>query len=253
MCKSLSYSWVRVAFCFLVAISSVITPVQAQGLQSELWTKNETLLTSTAIATALGLSLFDESVRRQFQEHRSNGWDNASDVITTAGHPLTALGLSAALWGIGHERNDAQLTETGLLAFRAVALSQAFTLTSKIIVGRSRPKVDSDAYTFDPFSLDDDDQSLPSAHTASAFALASILARRSDGDYAPFVYYGFATLVGVSRIEQDEHWLSDVVVGALIGELSARLIINWKLSKNSSIAITPSPNQGFVAKFGLVW
>jgi len=68
-------------------------------------------------------------------------------------------------------------------------------------------------------------QSFPSGHTAGAFASATTLA----AFYPPAraVFFGVATAAGVNRIVKHQHFLSDVVAGALVGHLVAV----WLLSR----------------------
>jgi len=240
--------------CLLFPLGAVASEsLFSYGQRPGIWTTDETILTGTVLTAAVGLSFLDESVHQRFQNSRTEGWDNISDAITTVGHPLTTLGISAVLWGLGQQHNNEYLAETGNLAFRAVALSQVGALTGKVLFGRARPGTAGDAYSFKPLSLDADDQSLPSAHTASAFALAAVLAKRSTTQYSPYIYYGLAALVGLSRIEQDKHWMSDVVMGALVGELSARVVLNWNLNKKTSLTVIPLVDRGFAFRVGLTW
>ena len=68
--------------------------------------------------------------------------------------------------------------------------------------------------------------SFPSGHATSAFCAAALL---SDGDekWAP-LYYGLALVVAWSRVHVRIHHASDVVagmaIGALLGELSRRMV-----------------------------
>ena len=57
-----------------------------------------------------------------------------------------------------------------------------------------------------------------SGHTAYSFAFASAFAHEyADTGWVPFVAYGLAGAVGLSRIHDDKHWTSDVVLSALVG------------------------------------
>lgn len=58
--------------------------------------------------------------------------------------------------------------------------------------------------------------SMPSGHTSTMFASASVLAH-SYGYKVGIPMYLLATLTGLSRINDDKHWLSDVIAGATIG------------------------------------
>ena len=213
--------------------------LQSSRATSSLWTSDETTLTFGVLAGAAAFSLLDESIRHQVQKNHSESAHDVADGVALAGHAAVTLGLSGVLWGVGTWAGDEHLASTGVQALEAIALGQVGCAMMKVTFGRKRPDPSEDAAFFKPFSLDDDFQSLPSSHTASAFALASVLAKRSDTPYAPLGYYGLATLVGLARIYQDEHWTSDVIVGALVGELAGRLVVHWNEEKRQSVLITP--------------
>jgi membrane-associated phospholipid phosphatase len=74
------------------------------------------------------------------------------------------------------------------------------------------------AYTFDAF---------PSGHTATAFSIAAVFASQyNETKVVPILFYSGATLVGISRLTEHEHWASDVFVGALLGYLSGKQVVN---------------------------
>lgn len=84
--------------------------------------------------------------------------------------------------------------------------------TSKFSIGRKRPDGSSNL-------------SLPSGHTAEAFANAEFL-RMYVGKKQPWVAvlgYAIAAGTGFLRIYNNRHWFSDVVAGAAVGYGSARL------------------------------
>jgi hypothetical protein len=66
----------------------------------------------------------------------------------------------------------------------------------------------------------------PSGHTATAFSIATVFATQySDIKAVPILCYSAATAVGISRLTEHEHWASDVFVGALIGYLSGKQVV----------------------------
>jgi len=67
--------------------------------------------------------------------------------------------------------------------------------------------------------------SFPSGHTATAFTGAHILFReyRESSPWISITGYATATLVGVMRILNRKHWVSDVVTGAGVGILSVEI------------------------------
>jgi hypothetical protein len=65
--------------------------------------------------------------------------------------------------------------------------------------------------------------SFPSGHTATAFMTATMLSKEY-GYLSPWVSigaYSIATATGLTRVANNKHWLSDVMVGAGIGILSS--------------------------------
>ena len=68
-------------------------------------------------------------------------------------------------------------------------------------------------------------QSFPSGHTLSAFASATVLSAFYPG--AEPVFYVVATATGINRIVSHQHFLSDVVAGALLGHFLALLLLRW--------------------------
>ncbi len=233
-----------------VAAAAGERPLHLEGL----WTEQETWLTLGVLAGAGLLSLADEDIRREVQRDDDNTLESLADGFNLLGHPLTGLGISATLWGAGALRHDRELAETGQMALEAVLLGQVVAVGVKVAVGRLRPGDEQDAWSFRPFALESEHDAFPSGHTATAFALAGILSRRSDAHWAPWLYYGLAGLVGAARIYDDEHWASDVAVGALVGELAAR--VTWHFHQHNPgffLGAGPVGRDGAGVRLALRW
>ena len=91
--------------------------------------------------------------------------------------------------------------------------------------------VDSDH--FDAFEIKD--SSFPSGHTAVAFSLASSLSRDIKGHWDDVAFYGAASLTGLARMNDNKHWLSDVVAGATLGIFAGK----WATRGNSRVSASP--------------
>ncbi|MCY7363437.1 MAG: phosphatase PAP2 family protein, partial [Ignavibacteria bacterium] len=59
--------------------------------------------------------------------------------------------------------------------------------------------------------------SFPSGHTTVAFAVSAVLAERINTWWARVGLYSLAAATAYSRIYDNKHWLSDVVLGSIIG------------------------------------
>ncbi len=88
-----------------------------------------------------------------------------------------------------------------------------------VAVGRDRPSEEEGPLGFEPF---EGHASFPSGHAAYAFAIAGAIDEATDGPLPAILGYAAAALVGVSRVYDDRHWLSDVAIGALVGMWTAR-------------------------------
>ena len=98
-----------------------------------------------------------------------------------------------------------------------------------------------------------DNHSFPSGHVALAFTGAELL-RSEYGTGYGIAGYTVATGIAFLRLYNNRHWLNDVIMGAGIGILSAKigcwllpferkiLKINNKNSNNSTIALAPTYN-----------
>ena len=83
--------------------------------------------------------------------------------------------------------------------------------------------------------------SFPSGHTANAFAGATMLSIEYGETYkwVPYVSYGVATGIGVMRMANNKHYISDVLFGAGLGILSMKVAYfthqyQWNKSKSTA-------------------
>ena len=82
-------------------------------------------------------------------------------------------------------------------------------------------------------------RSLPSGHTSGSFALAAVI-KYLYGDLPGYLAYGMAAFVGSTRINDNKHYLSDVVSGAILGILIGRSFahqhqLEWSVQPNPEI------------------
>ena len=207
----------------------------------------EGLLGTLAAAGAIGLTYsFDEEIRSDVQGIKSDNLDTAADVGSFLGNPLFHLGVAGAFYVGGILADAPKYEELGEMLGEAALLADAVTFVLKEATGRARPSLNRGRDSFRPFQFASDFDSLPSMHTASSFAFASVLAATSENVFAKIGYYTAATFVGFSRIYQDKHWASDVVLGAIIGELCGRVVTSYHATAGQRrLTIVPTAaNEG---------
>jgi len=108
----------------------------------------------------------------------------------------------------------------------------------KFAVGRVRPGFSQSPREFRPF---DGPSSFPSGHTAAAFALAGSLALETSPAAGVVLLLG-AGGTAWSRINDNKHWLSDVVSGAVMALLAVWIVHRRDRGRTPSVPPpTPSP------------
>ena len=188
-------------------------------------------------------SLQDPDIRaNKFFDKAGKG----AEAISTPGSFI----IGGSLYAAGKLTNHPDLSDLGWHGTEAVVVASGVTSLLKGLLGRSRPYVHSDTLPRDFRFLrgfgrntamrDDgkpaksgDFQSFPSGHTTTAFAAAAAVTsemRRMHPGSVIFVapaLYGGATLVGLSRMYHNNHWASDVALGAAIGTFSGLKVVRY--------------------------
>jgi membrane-associated phospholipid phosphatase len=187
-------------------------------------------------ATTTFLIAADESIRRSVKSYADvHGW--VHDVGSTVTHVggIGAWAAAGAFYGAGIIFRDDRAKGTGSLA--SAAMLQSFLVVSVIkgLSGRQRPCYEDGAdhwagpvAFFKRYEKGNDGlyNSFPSGHAAAAFSLATVVALQyRHRPWVAVLAYALAAGVGLSRMTEDRHWTSDVLVGAVIGHLVARLVV----------------------------
>ena len=135
-----------------------------------------------------------------------------SNIIITAGTGISAL-----------VTKNKKLEKATILLIGSHLINDFATHQLKVSFQRHRPSTGDPYNTFDWREGNKINQSFVSNHTSNAFTTATVFALCfPDKKWVPIVAYSTASIVGLSRIYQNAHWTSDVVVGAAIGFLSAQ-------------------------------
>ncbi|BAF70524.1 phosphoesterase, Pap2 family [Nitratiruptor sp. SB155-2] len=159
---------------------------------------------------------FDIQIAQYFHTHSFAFFK----IITHLGNAVPYL-----LFGLGiyllYRKKDPLFAKKGVFLIFAIILSGIVTTLLKITIGRPRPKIYFHDHLYNPqfFQFKAAYWSMPSGHTTTIFAAMVAL----GFIYPKFRYFFWivAILVGLSRVVLTQHFLSDVIVGALIGTLCA--------------------------------
>ena len=132
-------------------------------------------------------------------------------------------------------KNKKLLQTTGLIS-ESFLFSLLISGTTKLILGRSRPYMNKGSKDFNFFSFSDnkDFRSMPSVHTSSAFAMITVITTQYNYWWVKVPSYGFLTGVVFQRIHDHKHWVSDVIIGGLIGYSVAKILLEKYDRKNTA-------------------
>lgn len=121
--------------------------------------------------------------------------------------------------------------------FLSVALSAFATDMLKYVIGRGRPFVGgkADPFIFIPFEGTGAYASLPSAHAATAFALA--FAVSALWPRLRVFMFTYAIVIVLTRLVLLAHHPSDVTAGALVGMIGAMAVRYWFAERRLAFAI----------------
>ena len=154
----------------------------------------------------------DEEVRRVVLKTDKGFVDDSMSFFSRLGDKEVAIPLMLAI-------PDKELRKD---AFLGVSSTMLITEVIKCSVGKTRPNTG--RRDFEPFS---GYKSFPSGHATGAFALATAVSEHYP-KYKVYVYT-IATLVAVSRLYEDKHWITDVAVGSAIGHYGTKFVLKkWK-------------------------
>jgi membrane-associated phospholipid phosphatase len=154
-------------------------------------------------------------------------------------------------------------------ALKAIQYSTIITqLGLKTVFGRNRPHRPLSETAIAPWTNDNWDffnkrkeylfaspeaSAFPSLHTTAYFAIAKVFQMEYDNYWIP---YSFMSIVYMAEMKKHNHWVSDLVVGGIVGTLIGKSIVlsSWKKrnidgviqdKKNISFNIVPQYSNDF--------
>lgn len=200
---------------------------------------------------AAAVSMFDVNIARFFAEsslhrHRLDVASHRTSAVTETLLMITG----SSLWAIGRLSHGTATADVALHATESVASGAAFIQIIRGIGGRARPFVvvdtgdarDSNQYEFDWFHgfRSYDYRSFPSMHAMASFAAATALSKEMQAHrmryreiLSPMLFIA-ATASPAARMYLDEHWASDIALGALIGIFAGQKTVTYSHSHSQT-------------------
>jgi membrane-associated phospholipid phosphatase len=138
---------------------------------------------------------------------RKTWLDHSMPMVSALGDGLTEAGFAALAAELGPTR----LARTSVVAIQALAIAGVYGEGLKLAAWSNRPYENDTGHYFWDFGQPT--QGMPSGHSFSAFAAAEVY----GAEYGREWTYPLAALVAYSRVYNQQHWPSDVVVGSILG------------------------------------
>ena len=193
------------------------------------WMKTGVLVLATGLAFSL-----DPKIKEEVYYQHTPALDNATGFGEKYGSISYAGILSGGIYLTGKIIGNKSLATTGRMLTESVLYSGLAVSLLKYTVGRSRPYTNEGPITMFSYSFQEANVSFPSGHTATAFAISTVLANRINNPIATVALYGLAGFTGYQRIYDNKHWFSDVFVGAAIGYFIGSSIVNSEENRKSN-------------------
>lgn len=149
---------------------------------------------------------------------------------------LTSVSVLRALQASSDKTRDYQQLEYVLTSY---GTSLALAGSLKYLVGRTRPD-GSNRYSF------------PSGHTTLAFTTAEVT-RQLYGNGWGGAAYALAILTGIERIQDERHWLGDVVTAAILSTTIARSLAPGKVESSTLGDLALIHSKSGTPMFTLLW
>jgi len=232
---ALACAWIAAA---PLAAQDLAKPDTASQRSARLFTRRDAYIAGAFAAGAVAMFPVDRTLASHLQDSTVQANQFLSHAATAArrvGSP-GALVLPLVTYVGGRVLHKPRVADLGLHTFESVVMAEMLTDLAKVAAGRARPEKDPEApfdYRFGRGFSNHAFASMPSGHTTAAFAAASA-ATAEVGEHWPrhktvvgITLYTAAGLVGLSRMYNNQHWASDVVVGAAVGTFSGWKVVGY--------------------------
>jgi membrane-associated phospholipid phosphatase len=228
-------------------LSPVVRVASAQadsGKARSLFTWRDGVLAAGFTIGTIAIRPLDKSAANALQEPSRQHkifFQEGSTIVRTIAVPGSVI-IGTSMYAVGRIAHVDRLAEVGLHGTEALGVGAAFADVLKVILGRARPFVDT---TLNPndwqllrgLHRGANYQSFPSGHSVAAFAAAAAVSSETSRWWPTATYfgigpvlYGGAAAVGLSRMYNNRHWASDVIMGAAIGTFAGTKVVRYSLT-----------------------
>lgn len=207
-------------------------------VSAPLWMDRQAWAVTGGVVAAGGvLFLFDDDITRLALRNEDEPVFDQVLEVGTFFEPVGLMGNTnvwfaagaVTSYAIGLDQPKRMFTELLYSQWIAGMVRQG---TNKL-VGRARPHRERGARSFDSGN----GTSFPSGHASTVFQVATVLSHHANRTPVSIVLYGLAGTVAWQRVADEQHWASDVWLGAAYGWAVAKLVV--RLHEEDALDIQP--------------
>jgi undecaprenyl-diphosphatase len=167
----------------------------------------------------------DAATHAWMQQHQNAGVRSFMELVSRFGDWPEHIIIGLLLLALAYWRGRRKWMRIFAAMILACALAGVATRIVKVSTGRARPNVQTETQWNGP-KLSPRYNAFPSGHTAASTAFFATLAFAAWRVGAGLLF--IPLLIAFSRMYVAAHYLSDVVAAALIGAMTAYVVVNWK-------------------------
>jgi membrane-associated phospholipid phosphatase len=202
------------------------------------WKRKEWLTVGALTTGTILLTFADQPLRNSTQgvQHYNSSAAVVGGRIYGEWYSIGSVAGAFALYG--WVAKDTAAKKIAIELFQAGVYSELVTQLLKMTVGRARPYMNLGPGTFRPFvGSSVNYNSFPSGHSTSAFALSTVMARHANKLGLKILAYVPAAFTLFSRIYQDQHWVSDELIGAAVGYFVGNWVVDLHEARRHKINV----------------
>jgi len=185
------------------------------------------LLVAVAGATGSSANGMDLTLQREIARDTVGQSHGMAEAFSQLGNTETGVLFLGTSFLIAKFSHNERLMRTTSLSTEALINAGVYTSLLKRATRRTRPAADGLGQFFvESPQNGQESTSFPSGHASGAFAMATVFAAEyRHKKWVPWVAYGTAGMIALSRVQLGRHFPSDVIAGAMIGNSMGRMVL----------------------------
>lgn len=188
---------------------------------------------------AVTLYSLDGEIRDTVQRNRGGTTNAVENIFKSFGRVETALPAFALTYAGAAYFGNGKLKEAAGMSLESFIIAGFIFQSVKYLTHRDRPCENTSPYKWHGPGIYDQYQSFPSGDAATAFALLTPVAHvYKDTPLVAPLAYSAAAFASLGRLNHNDHWASDVFVGAALGFFTAKAVIKYR-ETGGDVAVIP--------------